>query len=394
MRKKILKSILSEEDKRKIQTEIRKANLIYDLESLPDKIGNIVCKFPVEILKHRPTKLSPERGIAGYFESEKWCSKEIKCYYHELIMDDHMIIDDRIIPFELTKEKPRFEYELKPNRYRNIITVADRDNDIIYYSADRDYSFGSDYYAVVTPPNYVIQLPSNRKIYKDGKEDIIEVTDISGIGEFYIQKEVYETDLRHKEWKDKQIVNHHYFNAFEKGDEELAFKNIKAIVNDRDLLWDLKEIWLVDPYLKPEDILKSVVYCQKRGILIKCLTSLGTIKHNKETKEEKLSGENSFDGMKGLYFNCLKMAIPEDSDLRIEYRTVFGEHGQAFHDRYLIMKYNINKCRAWSLGISVNSLGKSHHIIQIVEAPTSVANIIEKIWDETDVPECLIYKNT
>ena len=56
------------------------------------------------------------------------------------------------------------------------------------------------------------------------------------------------------------------------------------------------------------------------------------------------------------------------------------------------MKYNINKTRVWSLGISVNSLGKKHHIIQIVEAPELIADMFQKTWDEVDNDICKIYE--
>ena len=67
--------------------------------------------------------------------------------------------------------------------------------------------------------------------------------------------------------------------------------------------------------------------------------------------------------------------------------------GIPFHDRYLILKYGLNKSGAWSLGISVNSLGKSHHIIQIVQSPMDVIETIDAIWNQSLGEGCLIYKN-
>lgn len=87
-----------------------------------------------------------------------------------------------------------------------------------------------------------------------------------------------------------------------------------------------------------------------------------------------------------------KNAIPADSDLSLEYRTIYKNYGSSFHDRYLILKYGINRCRAWSLGISVNTLGKSHHIVQIVNTSSEVFCIIQEIWNKEDNDDCLIYK--
>ena len=60
----------------------------------------------------------------------------------------------------------------------------------------------------------------------------------------------------------------------------------------------------------------------------------------------------------------------------------------------MILRYHFNKTRVWSLGASVNSLGKSHHIIQIVESPTLIEDFFDKVWSETTVDECKIYDSS
>jgi hypothetical protein len=79
--------------------------------------------------------------------------------------------------------------------------------------------------------------------------------------------------------------------------------------------------------------------------------------------------------------------------MKLEFRTVGGDYCTPFHDRYLILKYGINRPRVWSLGISVNSLGKNHHIIQIVESPMDVISTVEEIWNSSKVDDSLIFKN-
>lgn len=391
--KKYLTSILLDKDKKKIQKEIQKAHIQYDLYSLSDRIGNILCKLPVEAITHHPTKLSPERGIAGQFTRSELNKKDVNCYLNIVSINDHMLIENKVIPFVLNDDNPMFEYEIEPNRYKNMITVVDQETGIFYYSAEHDYSFGSDYYATITPPNYLIQSPSDRILIIDGTIQKCKLTGVSGIGEISIQKEIYETELRQKMWKDKQVRESRFFNVFDNGDADKAVETIKSIINDKSLLWDLKEIWIMDPYLSAKDILKTVVYCCKEGVIIKCLTDIGTINGNRETRVEVDQGQDRFVETKEIYAQCLKDALPEDTDIKLEYRTVRGNCGKPFHDRYLILKYEVNKCRAWSLGISVNALGTSHHIIQIVESPSAVADIVDEIWRGTENEECMIYKN-
>lgn len=50
------------------------------------------------------------------------------------------------------------------------------------------------------------------------------------------------------------------------------------------------------------------------------------------------------------------------------------------------------KPRVWSIGTSINSLGKKHHIIQSVEHPQIIVDAFEELWDELDSEECLVWK--
>ena len=87
----------------------------------------------------------------------------------------------------------------------------------------------------------------------------------------------------------------------------------------------------------------------------------------------------------------LESGIGRDTDLRLSFRSVHGNNGTSFHDRYLILKFGINKTRVWSLGTSINSVGKSHHIIQIVESPMLIDNFFDEVWQKTADEGCKIY---
>ena len=228
----------------------------------------------------------------------------------------------------------------------------------------------------------------------DGQDKDIELTIIAGIGEVSIEKEIFEIEKRQHKWMTEYEYKHHFFRSFVVGQENEAIQTVIDICNDRDLFWDLEEVWLVDPYLSADDILKTVVYCGKYGISIKCLTHIAAINGNRETRTETTTeGESLFETTVSRYNGILKNALGKQTDLKLEYRTVAGMTGISFHDRYLILKCGLNKSRAWSLGISVNSLGKSHHIIQIVQSPMDVIDTIDTIWNQSLREECLIFKN-
>ena len=155
---------------------------------------------------------------------------------------------------------------------------------------------------------------------------------------------------------------------------------------------------LIDPYLSPNDILRTVAFCEKKGIKIRCITNIQTTAKNKEAKKE-IVGEkdenfSSYEAIKLKFKTELEKGLRENNDMELTYRSVYENHGVKFHDRYLILKYEINKIRAWSLGASVNSVGKSHHIIQIVEAPVLIADFFDKVWCDTECNECKIYDSS
>ena len=392
--KTVLAKSLSTDDNRKIQDEINKAKIGFNLESLFDRIGNIVCKIPMDIIRHKPVKLSPERGIAGRFILENSCTEPLECVLQIILESDHTIIETRVEEMVFSEKGEIREYSIDPNRYSNRIILSDKKSGIIYYSAVRDYSFGSNYYAMITPPQFGIQSSLKRIIVIDGQDKEIELTNIAGIGEVSIEKEIFEIEKRQHKWMTEYEYKHHFFRSFIVGQENEAIQTVIDICNDRDLFWDLEEVWLVDPYLSADDILKTVVYCGKYGISIKCLTHIAAINGNRETRTETTTeGESLFETTVSRYNGILKNALGKQKDLKLEYRTVAGMTGISFHDRYLILKCGLNKSRAWSLGISVNSLGKSHHIIQIVQSPMDVIDTIDTIWNQSLREECLIFKN-
>ena len=386
--KEYFNEILDENTIKKIQKEIFKAGLQFDIEKLHDRIGNIICKLPIETFSHKTKALTPERGIKGSF-TQKIKSKRHYCL-HIFCEDDHVLVWNQVKFFSLTNNSEKFEYEIMPNNYKNTIMVLDCISNVIYYMAVRDYTYESNYFGIIRMPQFGFQCMEKRKLLVNKKEISVELYNIGGVGETYINRDISEIEKRRKNYCDKYSYKHNYFVAFQSGEQTKAYETIIDIINATDLLWDLEEIWLVDPYLSPNDILHTIAYSEKYEIKLKCLTNIRTINSNPCTRE--IDVKNRFEETKQKYKIQLENAIPEDSDLSLEYRTVYKNYGSSFHDRYLILKYGVNRCRAWSLGISVNSLGKSHHIIQIVNTPSEVFRIIQGIWDEVDNDECLIYK--
>lgn len=69
-----------------------------------------------------------------------------------------------------------------------------------------------------------------------------------------------------------------------------------------------------------------------------------------------------------------------------------GAAGFAFHDRFLIFPHAEPEPLAWSLGISVNAMGKEHHIMQKVPNGRLIADAFQDLWDDLNQSEQLIRK--
>ena len=54
------------------------------------------------------------------------------------------------------------------------------------------------------------------------------------------------------------------------GQHDVAIQDIKEIINSK-LLWDLKEVCVIDPYLSSREILQTVVHVKKSDVIVKCL---------------------------------------------------------------------------------------------------------------------------
>ena len=162
-----------------------------------------------------------------------------------------------------------------------------------------------------------------------------------------------------------------------------AFGREAAVKDMRDLMQrgDGAKVYLWDPYLTAEDLLETWYYTTTYGMELKAITS---------RSDADKTGESVTDWMEKQ-----RKILEEGSDqygIRLEFRCQWKEYGFHFHDRFLMIISEERSPIAWSLGASVNSLGKCHHIIQKVLHPQMIIDAFEELWDMLSGEECLIWK--
>lgn len=174
-------------------------------------------------------------------------------------------------------------------------------------------------------------------------------------------------------------------------------------------------VWLWDPFLSPQDLLDTLFHNPTSGAPMRALTSLKVYTESNGSPPQPLKSLGSNKKLKVLERNSNRTARQQEvstkSDLLksyrsmlsnlpgnfrglgIEFRSAHGQLGWQFHDRFLIFpKSEHDRAKAWSLGTSVNSLGKSHHILQQADNAQLIADAFQLLWDAVDHSNNLIWK--
>jgi hypothetical protein len=169
-------------------------------------------------------------------------------------------------------------------------------------------------------------------------------------------------------------------------------------------------VWLWDPFLSADDVIDTLFHCRFFGSELRALTAGNTpptegspnrrkrpyfgrlrarLRERFARPKPSLSASTRFAAEQRSTLTSLKSNL---RGLRLEFRIRTGPAGWGFHDRFLIFPAADSAARAWSLGTSVNSLGRQHHILQKVDDGQRVRDAFAELWEALDQPEHLIWK--
>ena len=168
-------------------------------------------------------------------------------------------------------------------------------------------------------------------------------------------------------------------------EREKALSDVRKII---EMNSSCQKIYLWDPYLSANDIIDTLFYCKIFNIEMKAITSRKVV----ELEEKDVNSDSSklkkwFEKQKDI------LNTVDTTGINLEFRCQDSKYGFSFHDRFLIFISEDETSKVWSLGISVNQLGKSHHIIQKTENPGYIADTFEMLWDELSDNSCLIWRS-
>ena len=182
---------------------------------------------------------------------------------------------------------------------------------------------------------------------------------------------------------DKSLMQ---FGQRGKPEHDLALAELRGLVENH----YGRGICLWDPYLTYEDLVETLYYAGQSRIPLRAIGSF-------DSDTQSLRGRGRWTSFEG--FQKEQVAGFESSgsntELDLEFRCRRGQRGWDFHDRFLILLAPDpdEQPGVWSLGTSVNSLGKSHHIIQKVPNGRVVLAAFDSLWDALSSPDCLVWKS-
>jgi hypothetical protein len=147
--------------------------------------------------------------------------------------------------------------------------------------------------------------------------------------------------------------------------------------------------WLWDPFLNAVDVIKTLFHCHFSGADLRAL-SAGDIPPSEDAlADEAAAPAASFAAEQHAILESVKSNW---RGLRLQFRVRTGSAGWPFHDRFLIVPAADRGALAWSLGTSVNALGKRHHILQRVDDGQRIRDAFEDLWRQLDQPEHLVWQ--
>jgi hypothetical protein len=178
-----------------------------------------------------------------------------------------------------------------------------------------------------------------------------------------------------------------------------------------DLHWLLEKhgafgAWLWDPFLNAEDVLQTLFFNPHADSDLRALSNGNTFESSDSEEEDEAGTPSPAEAQVAAAVPAVDGSIAwkkEQSDalnancgnrvgLKLDFRLRRNGAGWKFHDRFLIFPKEDGRALAWSLGTSVNSFGRSHHILQKVSNGELVQNAFLSLWDRLEKDDYKVWE--
>ena len=328
-----------------------------------DRLGNIIVQIPcaavaftIERRDEQSHQLLSNLAVSPHFSGEMNFSGIFWREQYGSIIDFQkipLVAGRNIIPFQQINGKGYY-------------TIWDESNQIIC-SGGQVRSFVESVNSPMSLQEY------NQRIFKlpNGKEKRINIFTPTSQSQIGKNTKDYRNWVRNRFLKIEKQELHDTLKLrqFKRDMRQEALDFIRELIKK----YGKNGIYLWDPYLNAKDLLETVFFSPYANSPIKALTGLKIAPQENKTSSYKADLANE-----------INQAIRQAGWLNLTFVNADRSKVGDFHDRFIIFPQAIDEpVRAWSLGTSVNSLGKSHHIIQEVEDGQIIADVFEEMWEQS-----------
>ncbi|WP_308862078.1 VPA1262 family N-terminal domain-containing protein [Neisseria mucosa] len=328
-----------------------------------DRLGNIIVQIPcaavtftIERKDKQSHQLLSNLAVSPHFSGEINFSGIFWREQHGSIIDYQkipLVVGENIIPFQ----------QINGSGY---YAIWDESKQII--------CSGGQVRSFVESVNFSMNLQEyNQRIFKlpNGKEKRINIFTPTSQSQIGKNTKDYRNWVRNRFLKIEKQELHDTLKLrqFKRDMRQEALDFIRELIKK----YGENGIYLWDPYLNAKDLFETVFFSPYANSPIKALTGLKIAPQENKTSSYKADLANE-----------INQAIRQAGWLNLIFVNADRSKVGDFHDRFIIFPQAIDEpVRAWSLGTSVNSLGKSHHIIQEVEDGQIIADAFEEMWKQS-----------
>lgn len=378
-----------------------------NIENIFDRLGNVVFQFPINTfsMSWNTKKNKEKNSYEGLkFEIE---AKNSNFDIKNLIIQVYEENDNTRTRQRLLEVKDKVTEIHLDDCYGTTVEIFDKNSSLLLYKNKfniiKEFNFNM---GVVNSQKRVFNInEKTEKIVISHNQRSSHGKTNQGNKEFNL----WVLDRKYKQELKELEENKSFIQYYEK-QEDKALANVKELIKK----YGEKGVYLWDPYLSADDIKKTLYYSNTAYIPLKAITNLsqGSKKIERVLKTVSFTNLNrsirsgfiDFQYKLNQFARLSKkeqakeeMIEKFDKDdreflfLNLEVRGKIGSNGYGFHDRFLI--FPLETPKVWSLGISVNSLGKSHHILQEVKHAQHILNAFNDLWEQLNKEECLVWKS-
>lgn len=370
----------------KCVTELLPIDLLY----IRDRIGNIIFQFPSMMFTLDTQPLSSWEGMEAQIAWHPFFNDLDKMDKISIQTSSHL--DNNIMGFHQLDQINHNSNELHTGNSNdmNDTIIFNKENGLILSCSSA--SFMKDIHI----SGYISSAFQEPRIIKlfDKDDNLVKNIEIPIVYSTGGDKP-YKMD--YSDW----ISNRIYENEKKRLERDLIFVQYGKKTNDRNkALEDLRTlierhgedgIYLWDPYLSYRDILDTIYYYEVAGVPMRAINSYRKQKNLNDKKEISKDKETYGTWVE----NQIKNFELSSNHLGIDFelRCQHDQYGWPFHDRFIIFPLKDRRPRAWSLGTSINSFGKEHHILQEVGNAKMILDAFMELWKELQDPECLVWRS-